>query len=548
MTSNQNENIGTNRRSFIGRSAAAGMAIPTLLPSLGLGNPSGALAQDATPAGQPLDEGTGGTLVIDLNFDPETLDPHQGLTAAASFCMEQMFESFVRFKPGTVEIEPWLAESWDTSEDGLTWTFHLRQGVLFHDGTPFNAEAVKFNYDRQFDPANEFNALGQWTAVASFDFLESVSVVDEFTVEFKLSRVYNKFLLRLGGLSWVSPAAVQASREGFGENPVGTGPFAFQQWDKGQQVVLKRNDNWWGGVARLDQVVFRAIIEPGARTAALLSGEVNLTVQISPEIAQQIETESSLRVESAGTGSVWFLAMNVEFPKFSDLRVRQAINCAIDKEVIVSAVLGDTVDVAHGPLAPSYIDYNPKVTEYYAYDPERAKQLLTDAAYVDDTPIVFRVPIGDPSMLAAEEMATVIQDNLREVGISTEIETSDAVSWMDAIRAPQNELTEMSWNLAPVSPDDVFSGVLSRSSLPPGFNTSYWVNEEFEELLLVGSTSLDEAEVNAAYMRCQEIVMEEAPIVPVCHRRSLYGVSNLVHNFRAQPGGGLFLIEVWVEA
>ena len=147
MTSNQNEGIavsGTNRRSFVARGAAAGIALPALLPTLGFANPSRAFAQDASPASQPLDEGTGGTLVIDLNFDPETLDPHQGLTAAASFCMEQMYEGFVRFKPGTVEIEPWLAESWENSEDGLTWTFHLRQGVLFHDETPFNAEAVKW--------------------------------------------------------------------------------------------------------------------------------------------------------------------------------------------------------------------------------------------------------------------------------------------------------------------------------------------------------------------------------------------------------------------
>jgi ABC-type transport system substrate-binding protein len=140
-----------------------------------------------------------------------------------------------------------------------------------------------------------------------------------------------------------------------------------------------------------------------------------------------------------------------------------------------------------------------------------------------------------------------VQDNLRAVGITTEIETSEAVTWMDSIRSPQNELTEMSWNLAPVSPDDLLNGILSEASLPPGFNTSYWVNPEFEELLLIGTTSTDEAEVHAAYMRCQEIVMAEVPIAPVCHRRSLYGVSNRVHNFFAMPGGDFYLNEVWVE-
>jgi peptide/nickel transport system substrate-binding protein len=146
IDSNESRVHASTRRAFVGASAAA-IATGSLLAGSRAG-----MAQDgtATPRAPQLalDEGTGGTLVIDLNYDPETLDPHQGLTAAASFAMGQMYESFVRFIPGTVELEPWLAESWTTSEDGLTWTFKLREGVLFHDGTPFNAEAVKFNWDR----------------------------------------------------------------------------------------------------------------------------------------------------------------------------------------------------------------------------------------------------------------------------------------------------------------------------------------------------------------------------------------------------------------
>lgn len=531
------------RRDLVKGAAIGAGALAAGLP--GIAPLATASAQDATPEARVLEEGSGGTLVVDINLDPETLDVHQTLTAATSNVVAQIFEGLVRAKPGTVEVEPALATAWEQAADGLSWTFTLRQGVTFHDGTPFNAAAVKFAYDRQFDPENEFYPLGQWTLPSSFDFLAGTEVVDDYTVRFTLSKTFNKFLYRIGDLGIVSPDAVAKYRETFGENPVGTGPYLFQQWDKGQQVVLARNDAWWGGTPTLDQVVFRGIIEPGARTAALVSGDVQIAIQISAEMVQQLQGNDAYRVVSGPTGSLWFLAMNVEFPAFADLKVRQAMNYAIDKDTLVSAVLTDTADIAYGPLSPAFAVYNPKVEEFFSYDPDKAKALLAEAGY-QDSEIVFRVPIGDPNMLAAEEMGTVIQDNLRAVGITTTIQSAEAVTWMDEIRSPENELTEMSWNIAPILPDDMFNGILSKASLPPGFNTSYWVDDEYEELLAIGRTSLDEQEVADAYKRMQEIVMEQAPIVPVCHRRSLYGVSNTVHNFFAEPTGAFYLYNVWV--
>ncbi|MGH2549992.1 MAG: ABC transporter substrate-binding protein, partial [Thermomicrobiales bacterium] len=390
-------------------------------------------------------------------------------------------------------------------------------------------------------------AMGQWTGVYDYDFLASCEVVGEYQVNFTQKTAFNKTLSRLGVFSIVSPTGVQTYREGFTENPIGTGPYAFDRWDKGQQVVLKRFDDWWYKTPALDQLVFKAVIEMGARTAALLSGEVQFTVQISPEIIEQLEGNDDFQIVMAPTGSVWFLAMNMDFAKFSDIRVRQALNYAIDKETIVSAVLGDTVDIAYGPLAPAYADYNPAVESYFTYDPEKAKALLAEAGYIDDAEIVFYVPIGDPSMLSAEEMGTVIQDNLREVGISTKIESLEAVTWMDQIRSPANELTEMSWNLSPLEPAYVFDGLFTKAALPPGFNTSYYVNDEMETLMATAKTSLDLEEVHQAYMRMQEIVMEDVPIVPVCHRRQLFGMSSTVKGFTAQPSGAYLFYDVWIE-
>ncbi|CAN5518305.1 ABC transporter substrate-binding protein [soil metagenome] len=518
-----------NRRTAIGGAAGAAIAMSSL--SLG----QNAAAQDVA----------GGTLVIDLGSEPENLDPHQGLAATTSMLTGQMFESFFRATPGTLDIEGALAETWEMSADGLSWTLNLRQGVKFHDGSDFNGEAVKFNFDRQFDETNEYYALGSWSGVGSFDFLESIEIVDPYTIIWHLSTPFNKFLYRMANFSIVSPAAVIEHREAFVDHPSGTGPYKFDRWDKGEQVVLVANPEYWSYTPSLGQVAFKAITEAGSRAAALLSGEVQLTVEISPETAEQLASDDAYEVSTGPTGALWFLAMNVDNAVFSDVRIRQAINYAIDKETIVSAILNDTADIAYGPLSSAFNDYNPVVEGMFSYDPEKAKALLEEAGY-DGTEVAFRTSIGGSGMLSPEEMATFIQDNLREVGFNSKIEVIEFVSWMDAIRDPQNELTVMSWNIPPIEPDFMLNGVLSESSLPPGFNTSYWVDPEFEELIEIGRSSLDEAAVHEAYLRAQEIVMEQVPIVPVCHRRQVYGLSKRVTGFVPQPSMDFLLRDVTI--
>jgi peptide/nickel transport system substrate-binding protein len=503
---------------------------------------------DALPgAAQAAQDTPGGTLVIDLGSEPENLDVHQVLAGTTGLLDAQIYESLLRVKPGTLEVEPWLADSYEGSEDGLTWTFHIRPGVTFHDGTPLDAEAVKFNYDRQFDEANEYYALGQWSAQTYFDFIESVTVIDPETVQFVLSSTFNKFEYRMAGFALVSPTGVQTHREAFPENPVGTGPYRFERWDKGEQVVLVANETYWGTPPTLGQVVFKAITEAGSRTAALISGEVQIAVEISPEAMEQLQGDDAFEIVTGPTGALWFLAMNVENPHFTDVRVRQALNHAVDKETIVSAVVSDTAQIAHGPLSPAYTEYNPAVEGMYPYDPDKARALLTEVGWSEDTEVTFFCSIGGSGMLAPEEMATVIQDNLREVGFTTSIVVEEFVTWMDSIRDPQNDLTVMSWNVTPAEPDALFSGILAEGGLPPGFNTSYWVNAEAEELIALGRTSLDAQAVKDAYFRIQEIVMEEVPIVPVCHRQQIYGVSRRVQGFAAVPSMELILEGVTVQ-
>lgn len=528
------------RRAVMRRGAMLGAALPAL-------STLGALAE--LPVARAQETGTGGIIVFDLGSEPENLDPPQTLAYTTSLLAGQMFEPLVRFAHGTLEVEPWLAESWESSEDGLDWTFTLREGVTFHDGTPFNAEAVKFSFDRQMDEESPYYAMGQWTTTVDLSIIESVTVDDEKTVSFRLTGPYSKFLERMtGALDWiVSPAAVEQFGEAFLENPVGTGPYVFDRWEKGQQVVLRRNETYWNGTPGLDEIYFRAIPEEGARLAALLGNEVNMSLDIGPETVDLLRASPGHTIASGPTGAVWFLAMNVESEPFKDLKVRQAVNYAVDKRAIVEDVLRNTVEVAHGPLAPAYAEYNPAVEEFFSFDPEKAKALLAEVDWPADREVVFRCSIGGSGMLLPEEMATVIQDNLRAVGMQTRLEVTEFVSWMDAIRNEQNELTVMSWNVAPTEPDYVFNGILSKGSFPPGFNTSFWSDPEMEELLAEALNTPDPEVAKAAYMRAQEIVMEQAPIVPVCHRQQIYGYANTIQNFSPTPSMALDLINVWVE-
>ena len=463
------------RRDVIRRGIGLGASLPALASLGGLAG---------LPVARAQETGSGGVIVFDLGSEPENLDPHQALAYTTALLIGQMMEGLVRFAPGTLEIEPWLAESWEASDDGLDWTFTLRPGVTFHDGTPFNAEAVKFTFDRQMDEANPYYTMGQWTSTVDLSIIDAVTVDGDMAVSFHLTGPYSKFLSRMTGLgeSFVSPAAVEKFGEAFLENPVGTGPYMFDRWEKGQQVVLRRNDTYWNGTPGLDEIYFRAIPEEGARLAALLSNQVNMALDIGPETVDLLRASDAHTVASGPTGAVWFLAMNVESEPFTDLRCGRRSTTPSTSGPSSRTCCATRSRSRTVRWRRPIVEYNPKVETYYSFDPEKATQLLAEAGWPADREVVFRCSIGGSGMLLPEEMATVIQDNLRAVGMQTRLEVTEFVSWMDAIRNTQNELTVMSWNIAPTEPDYLFNGILTKAAFPPGFNTSYWSDPELEEL------------------------------------------------------------------
>jgi peptide/nickel transport system substrate-binding protein len=508
-----------------------------------------------TPAPAPTEEAAPPSevdrpLVVAILADPETLDPQQYDSVNAWYVISAMCEGLFRMKPGTTDIEPALAESWEVSDDGLHVDFNLRKGVTFHDGTPFNAEAAKWNIDRQL-PGSPYQDTGVfWLMEAYWPQVESAEVLDEYTLRLNLSSPTADFFdFGIDGQShMVSPTAVDEYGEDFVEHPVCTGPYKFVRWDKGEQLVLERFDDYWGGTPAIKDVVFRIIQEETPKLTAFLAQEVHLAPEIGPAIIEQLEASSDHHIVEVPTGSLWWIAPNVNWGPFQDVRVRQALNYAINKETIVHDILQDTVDIANGPIAPAYKCYNPDVTTY-AYDPEKAKDLLAQAGYADGFEVTMILPASGSGMLLPVEIATSIQADLAAVGIKVNLDITDNVTWMDKTMVPEMQLTEACWNVAPTSEANILDNNFGAAGLVEGgWNYSNYDNPEVQELLLEASQTLDPDARCPLIQEVQKIITDEAVGVFIYHAKWIYGVDDRLEGFNASSAMEMMLNTVrWKE-
>jgi peptide/nickel transport system substrate-binding protein len=296
------------------------------------------------------------TLVVGQVAEPKALDPHT-VTAVNDFrILVNIYDGLVRFRDGSLEVEPALAESWEISEDGTVYTFNLREDVSFHDGTPFNAEAVKFNFDRMLNEDHPYYDTGPFPLAFFFSSIQETRVVDEYTVELVLNEPFAPLLSNLAyptGLL-VSPDAVREHGADYGRNPVGTGPYSFVEWQSNTQVTVAKNADYWDGEPGMDQIVFRPITEGNTRVNEMLSGGLDLMVEVPPDSVATFENNDDFTVYEQAGPHVWFLILNLREGPFADERVRQAANYAINKEALVENVLQGTATVADSPIPPAF--------------------------------------------------------------------------------------------------------------------------------------------------------------------------------------------------
>ena len=486
-------------------------------------------------------------LVVGQIAEPKSLDP-QAVTAVNDFrILMNVYDGLVRYKSGTLEVEPALATSWTISADGTEYTFKLRRGVKFHDGSDFDAADVEFNFDRMLDENHPYHHTGPFPLSFFFSAIEDVEAVDASTVRFKLNAPYAPFLSNLAyptGLI-VSPESVQEHDKEFGRNPSGTGPFKFAEWESNAKVVVTRNADYWDGAPSLEAVVFRPITDGNTRVAEMLSGGLDVMVEIPPDSVAQFNGNGFNLLEQAGP-HLWFLILNAKEGPFADKRVRQAINYAIDKKTLVEQVLQGTAEVASGPTPPAFSWAYNESLQPYPYDPRKAKQLLQAAGH-ENASLTFYVTEGGSGMLDPVPMGTAIQADLAKVGIDVKIETYEWNTFLGKVNPGlegKADMAEMAWMTN--DPDTLPYLALRTDAWPDkgGFNSGYYSNPEVDKLLEAARQSTDQAERAKLYQQMQEIVYEDAPWAFIANWKQNAATSDSVKNFELQPSFFLLLKDV----
>jgi peptide/nickel transport system substrate-binding protein len=438
----------------------------------------------------------------------------------------------------STQIVPGLAESWTISKDGLRYTFKLRKGIAFHDGTPFNAEAVKFSIERQFNPEHPFNKLGKYPfANYFFGNVKAVEVIDPLTVEFVLKEARASFLavLSAGAASIVSPAAVKKHGADYALTPVGTGPFKYASWDRGQRVVLERNTSYWKFPVKLDRVVYRPIVEDQARLTELLTGTLDLIVGVPPDFVAQLENNARLSLLRQVGSHVWYLGINNQKKPFEDKRVRQALNYAVNKEAIVRDVLKGTGSLSVGPVLPKTWGAEPGLKPF-PYDPERARKLLAEAGYPGGFSTTLWTPESGSGMQSPVAMSTVIQSNLKAVGINAAIQTMEWGAFLTKLRSKEQDLFALSWMAGNEDPDMVMYPLLHSSQWTPGGpNRALYKNARFDDLLHQARLVTDQGQRAELYREAQRLLMDDPPWVFIDHEVQIAAFSKRVLGFKLHP-------------
>jgi peptide/nickel transport system substrate-binding protein len=500
------------------------------------------------PAGAALPDDI---LVVGQIAEPKSLDP-QAVTAVNDFrILINLYDGLVRYKSGTLQVEPALAESWTISEDGRTYTFRLRQGVSFHDGTPFNARAVKFNFDRMLDKDHPFHDTGPFPLAFFFQAIQSTEVLDDHTVRFHLDAPYAPLLSNLAyptGLL-ISPAAVKRYGKEIGRHPVGTGPYRFKDWQGNRHVILERNADYWDGAPRLNTVVFRPITDANTRVTEMLSGGIDLMVEVPPDNVATFAGDERFRMYEQAGPHLWFLILNAKDGPFADRRMRQAVNYAINKQSLVDNVLQGTATVANGPTPAAFGWAHNDGLAPYPYDPEKARALIK-AAGQEGAELTFYVTEGGSGMLNPVAMGTAIQADLAKVGLKVNIETYEWNTFLGKVNpglAGKADMAEMAWMTN--DPDTLPYLALRTGAWPDkgGFNSGYYSNPQVDALLEQARRSTDQAERARLYKQMQTIVHEDAPWAFIANWKQNAAAASRVKGFRLEPSFLLRLHDVYKE-
>jgi peptide/nickel transport system substrate-binding protein len=482
------------------------------------------------PSGGPAKHG--GTLRVAIGVDPDSMDPMRQTTTTVQNIVDMVVEPLVTIDQKG-NVKPLLAEKWDTGGDGLTYTFTLRKGVKFHDGTDFNAQAVKTNFDRILDVKNTVPLRGILNQISSTDVVDDSHV--KITLKSKLASIVSALTQTTAGI--LSPASLNAGGNSYGqaENIVGTGPYKLKSRVKGDRVTLVKNDAYWGQKPNYDEQEFKIVPEAASREAQIRSGQVDMI--ILPPVADipSLQSNSSLKVLIAPSDRTIFVAVNTvspDQPLLQQPKVRQALNYAVDKKAIIKSVLFNTADPLDSPMAKTLLGYC--AAGSYEHNPSKAKSLLQEAG-ASNMSVKLISPTG--RYIQDIQAANAIAGNLRDVGLKVEgPATSDWPSYLGTINVGppgSAQLHLLGWAPGYLDAQQQMEQFYSQRHPPKGLATSYYNNPKVDELIGKANSEGDSSSRQKDYCDAEKQIWQDAPWIflwtqkfPIVYSNKVTGIGS----------------------
>jgi dipeptide transport system substrate-binding protein len=496
------------------------------------------------------------TLVYCAEGSPENFNPMINTTGTTFNANLPIYNRLVEFRPGSTEVMPGLAEKWEVSADGKTFTFHLRHGVKWHSNKDFkptrdfNADDVIFSFERQWKDNNPYHKVsgGNYSYFDDMNFdklLVSIDKVDPYTVRFVLNAPQAPFLADMA----MDFASIQSKEyadtlmkagkpEQLDQEPIGTGPFEFVTYSKDTTIRYRAFPQYWGPKAKLDALVFAISKEPAVRLAKLRANECQVMIFPNPADLPSIRADKDLQLLQQPGLNIGYLAFNNMKAPFTDKRVRQAINMAIDKKAILEAIYQGAGTPAVNLIPPTMWSYNKSIKDW-PYDPAKAKALLAQAGFPNGfETTLWALPVQRPYNPDGKRMAEMMQSDLAKIGIKANIVQYEWGEYRKRVQNGEHDMALLGWTGDNGDPDNFFVPLAGCAAAKPGGGSaSKWCNQDFEALVQKALITTNLADRTKLYEQAQVIMHEEAPFVLIAHSVVFVPMRTSVVNFKMSPFG-----------